>query len=103
LKTAFGVNATADADGDGDSDGADFLAWQRELGGGAISGTFDALVITDPNNTMGAAGLAFQVNYLPTSVQLQVIAAPPAAAIPEPATLAMAFIAALGVARRRRR
>jgi len=29
---AFGVTNAADADGDGDSDGADFLAWQRQLG-----------------------------------------------------------------------
>ncbi len=33
---AFGVNGTADADGDGDSDGADFLAWQRNLGRSAV-------------------------------------------------------------------
>ncbi|MBA3480890.1 MAG: hypothetical protein H0T51_03650 [Pirellulales bacterium] len=28
----FGVNGLSDADDDGDSDGADFLAWQRQLG-----------------------------------------------------------------------
>ena len=28
----FGVNDESDADNDGDSDGADFLAWQRQLG-----------------------------------------------------------------------
>jgi hypothetical protein len=26
-----------DADGNGDSDGADFLAWQRKMGGGIVS------------------------------------------------------------------
>jgi len=30
----FGVNGLSDADGDGDSDGADFLIWQRQFGGG---------------------------------------------------------------------
>jgi hypothetical protein len=30
-KAAFGQTNLADADGDGDSDGADFLAWQRNL------------------------------------------------------------------------
>jgi hypothetical protein len=30
----FGINALSDADNDGDSDGADFLAWQRQLGSG---------------------------------------------------------------------
>jgi hypothetical protein len=102
-QAAFGVNANADADGDGDSDGADFLAWQRELGGGAISGTFDSLVISDPNNTMGAAGLTFKVNYLPTSVELEAIAAPPLAAVPEPATLGMVcLLVGLGCRRRRK-
>jgi hypothetical protein len=96
------VNANADSDADGDSDGADFLAWQRDLGGGAISGTFDSLVITDPNNTMGTAGLTFKVNYLPTSVELEVITAPPLAAVPEPATLGMACLL-LGLGFRRRR
>ncbi|MBA3480891.1 MAG: hypothetical protein H0T51_03655 [Pirellulales bacterium] len=28
----FGVNGLSDADNDGDSDGADFLAWQQQLG-----------------------------------------------------------------------
>jgi hypothetical protein len=102
-QAAFGMNGNADADGDGDSDGADFLAWQRELGGGAISGTFDSLVITDPNNTMSAAGLTFQINYLPTSVELEVIPAPPLAAVPEPATMVMAAaLAGVGCRRRRR-
>lgn len=32
-RRAFGNNGLADADQDGDSDGADFLAWQRHLGG----------------------------------------------------------------------
>jgi hypothetical protein len=51
---------------------------------------------------MGTAGLTFKVNYLPTSVELEVIAAPPLAAVPEPATLGMAVVlAALGLARRR--
>ncbi|MBA3481855.1 MAG: right-handed parallel beta-helix repeat-containing protein, partial [Pirellulales bacterium] len=32
---AFGTAPVADSDGDNDSDGADFLQWQRQLGGGA--------------------------------------------------------------------
>ncbi|QEG36702.1 hypothetical protein [Bythopirellula goksoeyrii] len=30
-QAAYGLDSTADADNDGDSDGADFLAWQREI------------------------------------------------------------------------
>jgi hypothetical protein len=33
-RNAFGVNDMGDADSDGDSDGADFLAWQCQLGSG---------------------------------------------------------------------
>jgi hypothetical protein len=32
-KTSFAASAAGDSDGDLDSDGADFLAWQRQLGG----------------------------------------------------------------------
>jgi len=38
----FGVNAMSDADNDGDSDGADFLAWQRQLGSVAAGGQASA-------------------------------------------------------------
>jgi len=33
-QASFGASAGADADADGDSDGADFLAWQQQLGSG---------------------------------------------------------------------
>jgi hypothetical protein len=33
----FGANALSDADNDGDSDGADFLAWQQQLGSGVTT------------------------------------------------------------------
>lgn len=36
-RAAFDNTANADADGDGDSDGADFLAWQRQLGGTSLT------------------------------------------------------------------
>jgi hypothetical protein len=32
----FGVNGLSDADNDSDSDGADFLAWQRQLGSAEV-------------------------------------------------------------------
>jgi hypothetical protein len=83
-KASFGGGNGADADGDGDSDGADFLAWQRDLGAGGT--TFDAINIVDPTGAM--AGLAFKVNYLPTKVQLEVISAA-AAVVAEPASAAL--------------
>jgi hypothetical protein len=63
-RTAFGIGSGGDADGDGGSDGADFLAWQR------------------------------QVNLSAETV---------AAAVPEPATLWIAAVAAGAIAHRVRR
>ncbi|MCC6492766.1 MAG: PEP-CTERM sorting domain-containing protein [Pirellulales bacterium] len=79
----FGVDAGSDADNDGDSDGNDFLAWQREFGmtGGG------------PAASPGFIGVDFTIN-----------ASAAAAAVPEPACLALlgAGLTALTVARRRR-
>ncbi|HEX6962673.1 MAG TPA: hypothetical protein VF175_12450, partial [Lacipirellula sp.] len=105
-KGAFGVaNAAGDADGDADTDGADLLAWQRSLGAGgtvgAITGDFDAINVIDPAGLM--AGKAIQLVKTASAVQLHVVAA--VAAIPEPAALSLAVLAACGVAvaaRRRR-
>jgi hypothetical protein len=46
-KGAFATNAMADADADGDSDGADFLAWQRQLGSGAA--TANSALVPEPS------------------------------------------------------
>jgi sugar lactone lactonase YvrE len=81
MMAAFGVDAGGDFDGDRDTDGDDFLIWQRSFG----------------NQSAGAA------SFLPTGV---VRYEPPAAvaAVPEPATIALAAlgtIAVLGGTRRR--
>ncbi|TWU27586.1 PEP-CTERM sorting domain-containing protein [Bythopirellula polymerisocia] len=106
-QSAYGVDATADADGDGDSDGADFLAWQRSFGdtsapAGTITGTF-ALSVVDPGNVMSGAGLAFQINYTSTLVQLEVVAGPltTLAAVPEPSSVVLVLIALVGLGVRR--
>ena len=43
----FAKNGLSDADGDGDSDGADFLAWQRQLGSGT-RGLESAMSVPEP-------------------------------------------------------
>lgn len=111
LESSYGIDAGGDVDGDGDTDGADFLNWQLQEGtsgslDGSITGTFDNLVLVDPGSVMSTAGLAFQINYVSsTLVQLEVIAAPIlAASVPEPSTLTLAIsIAAVGIGRRRKR
>jgi hypothetical protein len=50
---AFGPSAVGDADDDNDTDGADFLAWQRQLGSGAGA----ASSVPEPAST-GLLGLA---------------------------------------------
>jgi|GEM_PF-512272 len=55
---AYGTNAFADADGDGDSDGADFLAWQRQIGSG-IPLTAASTAVPEPSvGTLGLCCLA---------------------------------------------
>ena len=78
----------ADFDGDGDVDGADFLTWQKNLGtaGTATLATGDA----NGDKNVTAADLAiWRTQFGP--------AAAPVAAVPEPATPAVAALAALGV------
>lgn len=42
----FGLSGSGDADGDGDNDGADFLTWQQQFGGGSpLAGS---LVVPEP-------------------------------------------------------
>jgi hypothetical protein len=104
----FGTNdPAADGNGNGTVDAADYVLWRNNLGQmtvtpGSISGTFDAVTITDPLGTFSGFGL--QVNYLPTAVQLEVVSAGSGgiAAVPEPATLLLAaMFVPLGVRRRR--
>jgi len=60
-RTGFGASGGAssmqgDADGDQDVDGADFLVWQRELGGGALG----AAAAPEPSAIAGlCVGFAF--------------------------------------------
>jgi hypothetical protein len=84
---------TADIDGDGDVDGADFLRWQRGVGTatGATLGQGDA----DRDGTVDAEDLAFWRNAYGAG-------GGGAAAIPEPATGALAVVALVGIAMRRR-
>jgi hypothetical protein len=91
----FGTaNPAADGNGDGNVDAADYVVWRDNVGGtggtiGMISGTFDNVTVNDPLGAM--TGLAFQVNYSPTRVQLEVVAAGAGstATVPEPTTLCL--------------
>jgi hypothetical protein len=103
----FGTNdAAADGNQDGVVNAADYVVWRKNVGQtggttGAITGTFDNVTITDPNGTFN--GFGFQVNYLPTAVQLQVIAGAGAlSAVPEPSTALLAALMLTLVATKRR-
>jgi hypothetical protein len=85
----------ADFDGDGDVDGADFITWQQNvgLGSGATNEQGDA----DANGAVDGLDLAaWQANFGPG-------AAPPVAAIPEPATAVLAATAAIIAVGKRKR
>jgi hypothetical protein len=71
-KSAYGTSALGDADGDNDSDGADFLLWQRQRGRNVLG-------------PVGSPGVASSV-----------------AAVPEPACVALALMAAMGLWKRER-
>jgi hypothetical protein len=105
----FGTsNAAADGNGNGVVDAADYVVWrdnQGSTGGtvGMITGTFDNVMVTDFDSVMG--GMAFQVNYMPTRVQLQVVAAGAGSSgtIPEPSTLTLFGLLLMPMASRRGR
>jgi hypothetical protein len=86
----------ADFDGDGDVDGADFLVWQRGLGGTnqANNSTGDA----NGNGTVDGADLAIWKSQF---AQPGTIGA--AGAVPEPAAALLAAAAFAGILMRRRR
>lgn len=107
-KDAFGVNADGDADGDGDSDGADFLAWQRTVGqtstpSGTITGNFIDVVSPTESGSEWAAGLDFETVVVGNEVILRVISVPAIAPVPEPSTVALVGMAALGLLAVRRK
>ena len=91
----FGTASTvADGNGNGAVDAADYVLWRDNVGStggtvGMITGTFDNVTVTDFDLVMG--GMKFQVNYSPTRVQLQVVAAGAGAGsnVPEPSTVAL--------------
>ncbi len=85
----------ADFDGDGDVDGADFLTWQQNAG--TASGATPEQGDADGNGAVDGLDLAaWQGNFGPGA------AVPSAAAIPEPATAALAAIGLLLAAVRKR-
>jgi hypothetical protein len=58
----FGMNDRSDADGDGDSDGADFLAWQRQLNASASGPFFTS--VPETRSWIILAQLAFVLRTL---------------------------------------
>jgi hypothetical protein len=103
-------NAAADGNGNGIIDAADYVIWRKNVGAtggteGSISGTFDAVTVTDFNGAM--AGFAFRVNYSSSVVELEVIAAGSgvSAAVPEPTSLVLVglLLSLSAIVRRRRR
>src|SRR5687768_17011062 len=63
----FGQTTHSDADGDGDSDGADFLAWQRQLGSAATVAVTST--VPEPSNVLllalGSLELLFRRRTVP--------------------------------------
>jgi hypothetical protein len=108
--TNFGSsNPAVDGNGNGVVDAADYVIWRANVGAtggteGSISGTFDAVTVTDFNGAM--AGFAFKVNYSASVVELEVIAAGAGAgaAVPEPASLVLVglLLQLSAIVRRRR-
>jgi hypothetical protein len=90
-----GTGGNADFDNDGDADGADFLIWQKNLGTGTTAAQGDA----DGNGAVNAADLAIWK----TQFGLTGLATGAAAAIPEPASAAIAAIGLMVVAGARRK
>jgi hypothetical protein len=100
MTTAFD-QASADFDEDGDVDGADLLTWQSNLG--RLTGALHADGDADGDGDVDAADLAaVEARVMPTPLLQAPGAQVATAAIPEPATLALATaaLAALGWASR---
>jgi len=91
---SLGASLPGDFDGDGDVDGVDLAEWKGDFG---VDGDSDA---DEDGDTDGADFLIWQQNWTGA------LAAPVAAAVPEPATLGMAGLSAAlvlaGVRRRKR-
>ena len=114
-----GLNGNSDADGDGDSDGADYLAWQRDLGIsgdflGAEAGdrwtlvTYDEANVTLTNNlSLGSLpalspGLGFVLDdSIVGQIDLVVQVGALVAQVPEPSSLVLLSIGAIGLLGRR--
>ncbi len=84
IRALVGPEASADFDQDGDVDGSDFLIWQRNLGtvGGLRQGD------TNADGFIDAEDLEYWSQQFGGTD-------PPAAAVPEPAAVVMARLAAL--------
>lgn len=63
-KSSFGVNALGDSNGDGVTNGADLLAWQRQMAAAVGSGATIEAVPEPATIQMVAASLAFGVRYV---------------------------------------
>jgi hypothetical protein len=88
--------ADADFDNDGDVDGRDFLVWQR--GVGTNSGATNSQGDANGDGAVNGADLAlWRSRFGTTAVQATV------GAVPEPASLALAALAALAASVRRRK
>ncbi len=83
---------TGDFDQDGDLDGADFLDWQRGLGGTTLAGIGDG----NHDGQVTAADLALWENQFGAAAALAKVQA-----VPEPTTLGMGLMFAIAIALRR--
>ena len=116
-KSTFGDTVTAGTGADGNQNGVidagDYAIWRKKSGAtsalGSITGTFSALNIVDPTNTLAGSGFTLEAIYSATQVQLKVVTAGSGASlgapVPEPGTIALLglMLPALLAGRRTRR